>query len=984
MLIKTTFREIKSSLGRYIAILAIVALGVGFFAGLKVMRPAMISTGDAYFKSLEFFDYRLLSTLGFEAEDVEAIGKVDGVKKAAGSINADALVVSDRDSDFVLHGLSITDGVNELQLSEGRMPEAPDECVVDASVYTGEDIGQFLVLSDTNSKDTLDQFKYKKYKIVGTVQSPLFLNFDRGSTSLGNGSVSGFFCIPENGFDVDYYTEIYVKLNTNETIYTEAYENDVKAAETPLTEATEASAARRYDAIIKEAEETLQKEEDKFNDGYQEFLIEKQNAYDKLDASAEKIRQGEADLNTQAKKLAEQKTQLTASKKQLEDGLTQLEAQREQLEANKPYLSPEEYAEAEAALDANEKTLNESLAKVNGGLKQIAQGEEQIATARQVLAKNKKLYEDGVSQADREFAKAEAQLRDGEKELNKAKSEIKKIKEADTYALTRDTNIGYVSYDNDSSIVDSIARVFPIFFFLVAALVCMTTMTRMVDEQRTQIGIFTALGYSNKSVMGMYLFYSGSAATIGSVLGFFAGCYIFPTVIWNAYKMMYDFRDTIDYNFDWKLGLFMLAVALLCAMGATWFSCQSDFRIAPAELIRPKSPKNGKNIFLERIPFIWKRLSFLYKVAFRNVFRYKKRFFMMVLGISGCTALLLTGLGVNDSVKYIADYQYEEIVVCDFGVTFKDDQNALEQKEFKEETKEYLKDILFIHEGAVDYIHGKTTHNVKLIVSDGENIEKFIDLHTKTEKISYPKKDEAVICEKLAIQFDLDVGDQITLRNSDMDTMEVTVSAICQNYVYNYIYVTPETCESSWGYVPDYKTAYVNAIDGAETGVSAAATKTQNIDNVITTAVNNDMRNSVNKMMVSLDAVIILIVLSAGILAFIVLYNLTNINITERIREIATIKVLGFYSKETATYVFREIFFLTGISSLVGLLVGKLLHTFVMTQIRVDMIFFDTRIVPMSYVYSIALTFVFSAIVCFVMYFKLKRVNMTESLKSIE
>ncbi len=985
MLKRTTFREIKDSLGRYIAILAIVALGVGFFSGLKVTREAMVATADSYLAEHKFFDYEIMSTLGFEQEDVEALAEEKGVAAAEGAVSVDALYrMGDEESDNVIKFHSITDQVNTLIVTDGRLPESDDECVIDHRMAGKNDIGKKIILSEDNSSDTTDMFKYKEYTITGIVVSPYYLNFERGSTSLGNGTINGFAYILEDGFNTDYYTSIFLRLSESYPIYSDEYKDLIDQTEEDIQTAADRQSQRRYEQIISDAEKEVADGQKEYDENYEKFQTEKANAESQLGSSYQQIITGQNQLNQQAAELQTQKENLEKSRTQVQNGFAELEKQRQQFEANKPYMTEEEIAQTEAALSASENELQNNLEEINSGLSRITSGEEEIASARETLADSLAQYNEARAEADAQFSQAEAELDDARQKLKEARQEIDDIETPDTYVLDRNSNVGYACFESDSNIVDGIAKIFPVFFFLVAALVCMTTMTRMVEEQRTQIGVLKALGYSNGAVIGKYLFYSVSAAFIGCVAGFFGGCYLFPMVIWKAYCMMYDFSADLFYIVNVPLALISLLVSLLCSMGATFISCYAEFREVPAQLIRPKAPKNGKRIFLERIGFIWKRISFLYKVSFRNIFRYKKRFFMMVLGISGCTALLVAGLGVRDSVKNVVDYQYDEIQVYDYSITFDRNMTEKRQESFSENASAYVDDLLFIHQGNADFVSGRQTESVNLIASDSSRINSFIDLHTQDgEKIDYPKSGEAVICRKLADTFGIDIGDTITLRDDNRKEMDVKVSGICENYVYNYIYVTPTTCLDGWGYTPEIKTALVN-VEGGTDEVYSSSARILNQQYTAAVSINNDLREQVDNMMSSLDYVIALVVLSAGVLAFIVLYNLTNINITERIREIATIKVLGFFPRETSSYVFRENFFLTAISAVVGLALGKWLHTFIMEQIQIDMMAFDIRIAPLSYLLSVVLTFLFAILVNLAMYYKLDKISMTESLKSIE
>ena len=556
------------------------------------------------------------------------------------------------------------------------------------------------------------------------------------------------------------------------------------------------------------------------------------------------------------------------------------------------------------------------------------------------------------------------------------------LEKPETYVLGRNTNVGYVCFENDSNIVEGIANVFPVFFFLVAALVCITTMNRMVEEQRTQIGVLKALGYSSAGIMSKYMTYSGLAAVIGCVSGFFLGTWGFPKVIWVVYGIMYN-TDKLLYVFDWRLAFFSVLVSLLCSVGATWFSCRLELAETAAQLMRPKAPKAGKRVFLEKLPFLWKRLSFLRKVSVRNIFRYKKRFFMMLLGISGCTALMVTGFGIKDSIADVAERQYREIQVFDLGVSLKTPANEELETRLTELSEEGIADFLCLTESNMDIVTEKGTKSIYVVAGDAGRLSDYVDMHTKGgEKIAYPGAGEGVITQKLADRYGIAMGDEVCLRDGDMHEMTVKITAVMENYVNNYLYLSEDTMESFYGGNLEKKTVYVNLKDDADPHALAATI--MELEETASVDVNQDTVERVGSMMESLNIIVVIVIICAAGLAFIVLYNLTNINITERIREIATIKVLGFFKRETESYVFRENLLLTVLGMFPGLVLGKFLHAFVMSQIQIDLIAFDTRVAPVSYLYSAILTVVFAWLVNRGMSGKLENVSMTESLKSVD
>ena len=961
LLFKSTLREIKSSLGRWVAILAIIALGIGFFAGLKACKPSFTETANTYLHEQNFFDFQLISTLGLEDEDVEIIEEVFYVGEAEGTYSADVLVSlgNEEKGEIGTKFLTISKEINIPSLVAGKMPTKANQCLGDSIYFTEDDIGKKIKISKNNTDTTLDLLAYDTYTITGIADSPLYMNYERGSTSVGDGTVSAFVMLPKSGFSSEVYTEIYVTLADSPYIFTDEYKEATEEAKPALEEALKVCSQRRYDSIIDEAKAELDAAEKEIEEGKEE------------------LKNAEAEISSSEGYLYKFQTLINNGLSRYEAAMSIMEEQRTQAYSNlEKYhdlglLSDEDYEEQKNTLDEHYKTGMDDLEEfeselywaedsVNDGVNQIEDAKDQIASGKA------------------EISKAEAEVAKARKELNKVEHPV-------NYVLGRETNIGYACFDSDISIVDGIAKVFPIFFFLVAALVCMTTMSRMIEEQRTQIGVLKALGYDRNQILGKYIFYSGSSAIIGGVGGFFIGTYLFAWVIWEAYGMMYGFAD-ITFVVDIPLGILALGVALLCSVGTTIYSCYSELSQVPAQLIRPKAPASGKRIFLEKIPFLWNRLKFLQKVSIRNVFRYKKRFFMMVLGICGCTALLVAAFGVNDSVKNVVAMQYDEISHVDYTVSFNHSLSADEEKEFAKEVDEHIDDCLFLYTGTVDARVDGEVKTINLVVKDkADDISPFVDLHQGDRAIKYPKKGEGVLNTNIANALGIKVGDELTVYDSDNNELTVTISDLCDNYVFNYLYITDETYEANWDKKPEVNSAYVVKTDGEDAlETHEVGAILMDANNVSSVSSSEDFKNRIENIMESLDYVILLIIACAGALAFIVLYNLTNINITERIREIATIKVLGFYPKETSTYVFRENLILTAISALVGLPLGKWLHNFVMTQIQVSLMNFDIRVAPLSYGLALIGTFVFATIVNLVMRKKLDKISMTESLKSVE
>lgn len=836
---KNIRRTIGQSKGRFFAIMAIIALGVGFFAGLKVTKPAMIKTADSYLRDYKFYDFRVLSNYGFDKDDIATMQEEENVTVAEGAVYEDFIFVDEDGSEMVLKANSITDKVNKLELCAGRMPESANECVLDAYQFDESMIGKEIAISDSNSDEVKDSFKYDSYKVVGMVNSPSYINMERGTTSIGNGRVSAFMYIGQEGFCFDYYKEMYV---------------------------------------------LCQNEYDIYSDEYEDYI-------DEVSADIEKV--------------------------------------------------------------ANQ-TANERY-------------EEQQALIKQE-------YDDAVNEIQETVSKEVTEQVTGIK--------MPTLEEPEIYIFDRSSNTGYACYDNDTNIVDGVARVFPIFFFLIAALVCSTTMTRMIDDERGQIGTLRALGYSNTAIISKYMIYSGTSALIGCVAGFIGGSYLFPYVIWNAYRILYDFGDGLQFYFSLPLFLICIVVSLICSMGTTYFACENELRCMPADLIRPKAPAAGKRIFLEHIGFLWKRMKFLHKVTARNVFRFKKRMLMMIIGIAGCTALVLTGLGLRDSMVNLANFQYDDIETHDIEVVFSDKITQEDIDEVSDVAGDDITGSVSLYKTSVEYHTDSAVKTVYVVAAEPDSLNGYMHFELMEGEGDYPEYGKIYLSRKIAEIADAHVGDSITFTVSDVGEVNLTIAGIYENYVHHYAYMTPQTYADYFGKEYEPNTIYANVEDD-EVAFSVGA-KLRKMDSVMNVMVVPEMKERVENMMSMLNSVVWLVIGSAGALALIVLINLSNINITERQREIATIKVLGFYPGETGAYVFRENLVLTLMGIVFGLPLGIWLHKFVMSQIQVDMVAFKVAIMPVSYLLSVVIVLLFLKVVDVVMRRKINRIDMAESLKSIE
>ena len=1191
---KDFYMEIRKSMGRFLSIFFIVAIGCAFFAGIRSSEPDMRYSGDAYFDRKNLMDLQVISTMGLTDEDVEAIEKLDGIEKAEAGYSVDALC-TEGDNQIVMHVMSLLPSMNQVQVENGRLPEKSDECVVDADFLSKSTlkIGDRVTLSSGTDKPVTDSLKGDTFTIVGSVSSPCYIGFQRGSTTIGSGNISAFLCVPEESFCMEVYTEIYAQVKGAEklTAFTDQYDQRIDSVMKEVEAIKEEREKARYDEIVTEASEKLADAEKEITDAEAELEQGKAEAQEKLTAAREKLENaqkeleqakkelassqakiasskeeleqaqkelnessgkiaaGEKELNEksialatlkeqkdtlqgqlaaleqQKEELSGQKTTLEAQKRTLQEGqknlldtqavlqqqISRLKAEKEDLNAEGIRLSEEketlqkEYEELKSQYEASgdteilkqveakkaqldevnakiaensakieqNKTLLETvesqmdpleeklvqmkngleqtetaLEKISAGLSEIEAGQEQMQTGltqmesyissgefqlqaareqlesgknqilsgqRQIEDAKKRIadgeeqiqagikqiqdgetgladgwieYQDGERQANAEIADGEAQIADAKVQLADAKKEIEQIEKPTWYIYDRSHLPEYSGYGDNADRMKAIGEVFPLIFFLVAALISLTTMTRMVEEERTLIGTLKALGYSKKSIAAKYLGYAVLATLTGGIFGVMIGEKILPYIIITAYKIMYRHLPDVEIPYNLYYGVLACVAALLCTVAATIFSCMKELKEQAAELMRPPAPKQGKRVFLEYIPFLWKRLNFTWKSTVRNLMRYKKRFFMTIFGIGGCMGLMLVGFGLKDSISSIVPLQYEDIQLYDGNVILQSDVTMQEKQEVYEAleknsqvvatAEDLLQKITIEHDGVSKEVYLNVPENV-------EKFSDFVVLQDRTTKEKYQLTDKgAVLTEKMAKELGVSAGDTVTIKEENEKERTVKISQICENYMSHYLYMTPAVYKAAYGKEPEYNSIYYRT-EGRTTkeakSVGEAALK---LDGALSVSYTTELRQQVDDMLQSLDIVIVVLIISAGMLAFVVLYNLNNINITERKRELATLKVLGFYDKEVTEYVYRENILLTLIGSVFGMLLGKILHRFIIVTVEIDSVMFGRNINTISFVYAFLLTVVFSLFVNGVMYFKLKKINMVESLKSVE
>ena len=1096
---KDFYMEIRKSPGRFLSILFIVALGVAFFSGIRASEPDMRLTGDAYFDESNLMDIKALSTYGVTQDDVDAISKIDGVEHAEGAYSADFMQIVDK-KQKVLHVISLQDELNQVKLSDGQMPQKAGECLADQDA--GYKVGDTIKLRSGTSDEVTDTLTTDTLKVVGLCSSPMYISYGRGSATIGTGTISAFVMVPEETFDMDVYTEVYVQVKgaKNEVAFTDGYDKKVQQVLDSIQDITDERAEIRKNELVSEAQEKIDEAREELEQGRADAASELADAAAKIADAEEQLTSGKAQITSGKKQIASAKNTLSKKERELEQaqnqynaglaqlqegeaqyeaGLAQYEAAkpeaeakiqtgREEIEKKKQKLAeapaqleqlkqmvagleqkqtagiitekeeatlkelkenkiPQlEYfiangeqliASGEAELDAAQKQLNDTAAtlaqtkseldaakaSLNGVPQQLASGKSQIQSGWAEIRRQEKKLEEGaaeiaeneakVAEAKIEYANGEEEaaqkIAEGEQKIADAEAKVQDIEKPTWYVYDRDTLTEYSGYGENAERLGAIGRVFPVLFFLVAALISLTSMTRMVEEQRTAIGTMKALGYSKMSIAKKYLGYALIATAGGSVLGVLIGEKILPYIIVYAYGILYQHITHILVPYQWIYAWMAAAAAIVCTMAATFFACYKELVAQPAVLMRPPAPKNGQRVFLERIKFIWKHLSFTWKSCIRNLTRYKKRFFMTVFGIGGCMGLMLVGYGIKDSCYEIAELQFRDIQMYDGSVYLKEDisdeirQNLLDYMKDDSDISHYMQTSM----KNVTLVNGKNKRDTyQVVFSEPKDVKDYFDFHDRKSKEEYTLDDEGVIIsEKTGKLLNAKAGDTIEIKDEENGNKKVKIAHICENYMGHYIFFTPSYYEKVYGENSEYNSIFFAGQKGdTQEDYNKIGEDILTQDGALSVSYMRDIEKQLDDMLKSLNLVIVVLIISAGMLAFVVLYNLNTVNITERQRELATLKVLGFYDLEVAEHVYRENVLLTFIGAAVGVVLGKFLHAFIIDTVEVDTAMFGRNINFSSYVYSLLFTILFSLIVNGIMYFKLKKIDMVESLKSIE
>jgi putative ABC transport system permease protein len=1017
---KDILREIKNTAGRFIGILSIVLLGVAFYTGIGVTGLDMKITADASFIERKLMDVRVLSTYGISERDLRAIAASDGISAIHPSHSLDVLAYSSSDADqtVICKAHEVSEDVNIPRAVSGRLPETYDEIAIEPELpYTlGLELGDTLMLGSGTSRDIRTILKANAYRVVGTALSPLYISRERGTGAIGNGQVEDYVLLHPSAFkDMKYYTEVYLTLEDTRHLsaFSDAYSDTVQRFTDALELIGDRRSVERFAELRRDSFAAINASEREL--AIQKQLMERDFAETEdyfaaqeraLENNLRELNAARGDLDRQMAAIGDSHALLRGNITLLENQIASLNSRRRELadtdhslDTMMQYLPPTDYYNKKTEISQNLLLLEQGIAEAEAGKRELEQAVKTLSDGtadeayaqlndgeRQALRGRNALI-DAWAEFDLTRASAVSGIAASEAALASARKTLNDMDEPEWYILDRDSNYGYAGFCDDTDKISALGTVFPFIFYLVAALVSLTAITRLVDERRSEIGTLKSLGYGTVKIMSKYLLYAFLPAVIGSLAGGLIGMNFFPSLIIDAYSMLYSLPKALT-PIDMPLWIRGTGIGMLSTVFAAFLSCENVLRESPSQLLRPKAPKAGGRVVFEYIPFLWKAFMFIHKVTIRNLMRYKKRFWMTVIGIGGCTALLMTGFGIKDSLADISRNQFGKLFTYDLSIHFSssasdkhinDAYNAMAaMPEISKTLGVYSK---MMDAGPV----GEGSSSVTLIIP--EDTQAFPDFITLKERESGRavalSENGAVISEKFASNHDLEVGGEIYLKDGD-DWHYTTVTGITENYFMHYIYISREAYQGIFN--ESYKNNGVFGIlAGSDNeGQDAVSIRMLDMDGVSGVTLNSVMINTFDSILRSLDFVIIVLIISAGALAFIVLLNLTNINIAERIRELATIEVLGFYDREVSSYIFRENAVLTIIGIALGLVFGIFLHLYVIDTVEVDMMMFGRQIKGVSYLYSIVLTMTFSVLVNILTAGKLKKINMVEALKSVE
>lgn len=1002
LLFKNSLIKIKKHLGRFISLILIVALGAAFFAGVRETSSDMIKTLDEYYDETNLFDFRIVSTMGLTDDDVTALQNLNNTYIVEENYSYETIINGDATKVY-----GLTENINKLTLTSGSLPTKNDECVVLEGSYA---IGDTIKIEDESYQDYLNT---NTFTVVGTVRSSMYIYNNLGLSTVSDGKLDNVIYILKDNFNLDYYTEIYLtaKGSLETTSYEDEYTEQISDLYQELEELAPIQETKRYEQIKKEAMEeiydareeinTLREEQEQtfidakkeidnaqlqIDNGYSEI----ENGYTELENQRvqviNELNNEEENLNNNLATINENLTTLGITTNSIAESIIGLNEQIDYLnnllasldETNPEYLTYQNIL-------TNLNTLVSSLESIQNGYTSITNARNQFETTYNetlnTLNENKTsldeqqiLLNTNLDEYNTNYTKFQDEINSGLQDIANAEAEINNLEKPEWYLFDREDNPGYTTFLESATKVDSIAAVFPIFFIAIAFLMCLNTMTRMIEEERTEIGIFTSLGISKAKIIFSYVLYVLIATSLGIIIGLSIGYSVIPRILYNVYTKAFII-PTLNTYANIPVCITIIEVCLLTMSIVTIYAVARNFKYAPATLLRPESPKKGRKVILEKISFIWKKISFSWKVTIRNLFRYKKRIIMTLIGISGCTALLLTGFGIRDSISKILDIQFEEIQTYDAMLILNEETTEEDPNINSFLAENGITNPLYAHMETLSFRTDDKTIDCYALGFADNDISNYFNLTDQDDNQLNLTDEGAIVTEKIAELLNVEVGDTITIRNSNNDIYIIKIADISKNYINNYIYMSKDYYKIAIGDI-SYNTIITNIGDTGNTLLDS--------NYFASIQYTEDSISMLQDIIDSMNNIVFLIIGFSSFLAITVLYNLTTINISERLREIATLKVLGFNDKEVSMYVYRETIILTIIGIIIGIFGGLALNYFVLVVAETDEIIFIKEINYLSYIYTLLIMILFTIIVQIITYFILKKVNMIDSLKSVE
>ncbi len=957
-ILTNSLRTINKMFSRFLSLLIISFLGTFAFVGLQSTAPNMLDTLDIYLDVANIYDIKIVSSLGLVDEDIEEIEKLEGIKEVEGSYSKDVLM-SVSVNEYVVNITSIPKKINNIDLLEGKLPSNINEIVVEKNMLIKNklSIGDFIEFNDS-------AFKENKLEIVGVIDSHLYfsnvdLSQNRGTTTIGAGTINYYSYVIDEVFNLDYYTSIYVIVdNAKEEITSKKeYNEKIKDVLEKINSIKKERETIRYNEILFELENQINELELNIKTQLDQIEIKIKELEEKIQKINNEIIQVERQLDNAYIEYENLLFELNISESNIENRISELEELLSSTSVDSPNY--EQY------LTEYQKLLN-----IKEKQNEINSLEEEYSNLLTKKNLNETIYELNI-------LGYEKCLNSFKKRIEEARLSLDKIPEVNWFIFDRNDHLTYLEYIEDTSSIESLAKIFPVIFFAVAILISLVSMNRMVEDDRLEIGTLKSMGYSNKHIIIKYLLFAFLATLIGGSLGCILGSIIIPNIIYSIYSMLFTL-SSLYLNIEWIYYILGLGITFICVLLTTYITVIKVLKEKPSELMRPKAPKSGRRVFLEKFRSIWDKLSFSNKVTIRNLFRYKRRVVVTILGVMGCTALMMCGFGVKDSIVDIPERQFGRVFTFD-AMVYVSDYDQKNDKYIFENDK--INSTIQVQNINTEVNGRKTT---MFVIDSSQNLDKFVNLYDfKTGEKKSLEENKIVISQKLAELENIKVGDTLEFNDKNNILYEYEVASIVENYMEHYIFISDAAYKlSGQEFIPNticIQTSYLNEKDRIEL-------KEELLENskVISISYVSELIEKVSNMIKSLDKVVLILIVLASLLSFVVLYNLSCINIHERKREIATLKVLGFYNKEVDHYITKENTFLSFLGIIFGLFIGYFLAIYVIKTVEIEKGKFILDIKFTSYLYSTILTIIFTIMINGITHYLLKRINMIESLKSVE